>query len=76
MLERSRRARLLEEALAAPAFGREMGWKDLERDPPPEAAILGEVDLAHRAGAEHRDDAIRPEVGSGPQCFRHERPGV
>src|SRR5262249_26705151 len=50
-----------EEARHGIALGGELGPQDLQRDAAAELDVLGEVDLAHAALAQHREHAIGAE---------------
>ena len=39
-----------------------MRRQDLDRDVPAELAVAGAIDLAHAAGAERRQDRVRPDL--------------
>ena len=50
--------RLAAEALDELVVGRVPVVEDLDRDPPPELLVLGEVDVGHPARAELADDLV------------------
>ena len=58
MAQRRGRPGLELEASDAVFVADEVGREDLERDIPPQRPILGQIDLAHPAGAERRDDPV------------------
>ena len=62
--ERRRELRLAQEPLAEALVVRELGREQLERNAPP-LAVLGQVDLAHRAAPERLPDAEAADHGAG-----------
>jgi hypothetical protein len=72
MLERSRQARLAQEALAEALVARELGQEDLQRHAPLERDVLGRVHRARRALTDQRLDPVARqcrsvlELGHGP----------
>ena len=48
-----------------------LGSEQLERDPPLEPQILGQVDDAHAAPAQQRLDPVAGELGADPRVVAH-----
>jgi len=65
VVQESRRPRLLLEPPQAVRIRREGHRQHLDRDVAPQARILRAVDLPHPAGADRREDLVRPESGAG-----------
>src|ERR1041385_8903242 len=74
MVERGRGLRFLREAVDALAVVGDDGWQDFERDVAAEALVAGAVDVAHPAGGDESQDAIRADAGAArqrlPRLFR------
>ena len=71
MVDRRGQLRLAEEAVAERAVLGEACGEQLERNPPLEPQILGEVDDAHAAPAQQRLDPIAGELGADPRVVAH-----
>ena len=67
MVQRRNRARLLLKSAHPILVGDERTRQNLEGDLPPQAEILGEIDLPHAAGAERRDHAIVGKLLTGSE---------
>ena len=74
MIERRHGVRLAVEAGAQLGVGGELRRQHLDRDRAIEPRIARAVDLAHPAGADRRDDLIRPESRAG--CQGHQPAGL
>ncbi|MGH9147972.1 MAG: hypothetical protein ACRD1Q_14770, partial [Vicinamibacterales bacterium] len=70
MVQRRNGAGLLLEPAHAILVGHQPARQNLEGDLPPKPQILGEVDLAHPAGAERRHHAIVRKFLSGGECVQ------
>ena len=71
MVDRRRQLRLAQEAVAERLVLGETGGEQLERNPPLEPQVLGEVDDAHAAQAEQRLDPVAGELGTDPGVVGH-----
>ena len=67
MVQRRGRAGFLLESLEAIEVGTECAGQYLDRNLTPEPRIARAIDLAHAAGAERRDDFVRPEARAGSE---------
>ncbi len=63
VIERRGGPRLAIEPLAPVRIARQLAGQDLERDPPLQPRVVGEVDLAHPAFANELNDPVVPEGG-------------
>src|SRR5438876_10587361 len=63
--------RLPNEALSKPLVLRQLGGEDLERRPPPQAQLLGEVDDAHASAADQPLDAVAGDLAPDPGVLAH-----
>ena len=64
MVERGGKPRLEQEPFAEAGVGGQLRGEQLQRDPAPEAQLLGEVDDPHPAAAQQRIDAVAGKLGS------------
>jgi hypothetical protein len=71
MVDRCGQLRLLEEAVPERVVLGEARSQQLERNPPLEPQILGQVDDAHAAPAQQRLDPIAGELGADPRVVAH-----
>ncbi len=71
MVDRRGQLRLAQEAVTERLVLGEAGSQQLERNPPLEPQILGQVDDAHAAQAEQRLDPIAGELGADPRVVAH-----
>ena len=71
MIDRRGQLRLAQEAVTERLVLGEAGSEQLERNPPLEPQILGQVDDAHAAQAEQRHDPIAGELGADPGVVAH-----
>ena len=71
MVDRCGQLRLAQEAVAERLVLGEAGSEQLERNPPLEPQILGQVDDAHPAEAQQRLDPIAGELGADPRVVAH-----
>ena len=71
MVDRRSQLRLPQEAVAKRLILRKTGREQLQRHPPLEPQVLGQVDDAHPAEAQHRLDPVPGELGADPRVFAH-----
>jgi hypothetical protein len=71
VVDRRGQLRLPQEPVAERRVLGEVRGEELERDPPLEAQVLGQVDDAHPAEAEQRLDPLAVELGADPPVVRH-----
>ena len=67
MVERRQHLRLAAETSEALGIVRDGGEQNLDRDLAVQFRIARAIDLAHAAGAERRDDFVRPEARAGSE---------
>jgi hypothetical protein len=71
MVDRGGELRLAKEAVTERLVLGEAGSEQLERDPPLEPQVLGQIDDAHAAEAEQRLDPVAGELGADPGVVGH-----
>ena len=71
MVDRRGQLRLAQEAVAERLVLGEAGSEQLERNPPLEPQIFGQVDDAHATPAEQRFDPVAGELGTDPRVVGH-----
>ena len=71
MVDRRGQLRLAQEAVTERFVLGEAGSQQLERNPPLEPQILGQVDDAHAAPAQQRLDPVAGELGADPRVVAH-----
>ncbi len=71
VVDRRGQLRLVQEAITERLVLGEVGGEELERNPPLERQILGQVDDAHAAPAEQRLDPVAGELGSDTRVVAH-----
>ena len=71
MVDRRGQLRLAQEAVTERFVLGEAGSEQLERNPPLEPQILGQVDDAHAAPAQKRLDPVAGELGADPRVVAH-----
>ena len=71
MVDRRGQLRLPQEALTERLVLGEAGSQQLERNPPFEPQILGQVHDAHASPAEQRVDPVTGELGADPGVVAH-----
>ena len=71
MVDRRGELRLAQEPVTERLVLGEAGGEQLERDPPLEPQVLGQVDDAHPAEAEQRLDPVAGELGADPRVVAH-----
>ena len=71
MVDRRGQLRLAQEAVAERLVLGEAGGQQLERNPPLEPQILGQVDDAHASPAEQRLDPVTGKLGADPRVVGH-----
>ncbi len=71
MVDRRGQLRFAQEAVTKRFVLGEAGSQQLERNPPLEPQILGQVDDAHAAPAQQRLDPIAGELGADPRVVAH-----
>src|SRR5262245_64957819 len=69
MVECARGASFPRKAMRAISVGRKQGGQELEGDFPPEPLVEGEVDFAHPATPERRDELIETDLIPRVQAF-------
>ena len=65
MVQRGGRLCFLTEAALRDLAGLDVLTKNLQRNTAPEAGIVGEIDLAHSALAEHRENGVWADSRAG-----------
>ena len=72
MVETGGDARFADEPLPERFILGELGTEDLQRDPAPEAQVLGQVDDGHPSSPDHRCHPMTGDLGPHPAVGRHQ----
>jgi hypothetical protein len=64
MIQGARGTSFLLEAAEPIGIRCEAGWKNLDRDVASETIVASTINLSHPAGAQQREDLIRPDRGA------------